>query len=122
MRMWMTDCEIMCRQHLLGEHVEIHMYVGTISKGISIKGYIDNNLLELQSIYARHEQIVKQMKHRQYNHFSPMVEKHIKQIISNLPYEYLIRTIDREGALETLLARCPTCRSNYERKNHAIYH
>lgn len=36
MRMWMVPPELMCRQHLLGEHVELHMFVGAINKGTSV--------------------------------------------------------------------------------------
>jgi hypothetical protein len=28
--MWMVDPRIMCRNHLLGEHAEIHMFVWNI--------------------------------------------------------------------------------------------
>ena len=41
MRMWMVNPEILCRKHLLGEHVELHMLVGWIIKGKSIQGYLD---------------------------------------------------------------------------------
>ena len=40
MRMWMVDPKKMCRKHLLGEHVEIHMMVGTLLKGRSIDGFL----------------------------------------------------------------------------------
>ena len=36
MRMWMIDPKLLCRKHLLGEHLEIHMFVGTINKGINV--------------------------------------------------------------------------------------
>ena len=32
MRMWMIDPTMLCTKHLLGEHVELHMFVGTINK------------------------------------------------------------------------------------------
>ena len=50
MRMWMVDPRIMCRQHLLGEHVEIHMFVGAISRGKSVKGYLEKGLLEVHNM------------------------------------------------------------------------
>lgn len=31
MRMWMVDPKIMCRKHLLGEHLELHMLAGCIN-------------------------------------------------------------------------------------------
>ncbi len=36
----MVDPTIMCRNHLLGEHVEIHMFVGTIDQGQSVRGFL----------------------------------------------------------------------------------
>ena len=33
MRQWYVPAECMCRQHLLGEHCEHHMFVGTLKKG-----------------------------------------------------------------------------------------
>lgn len=38
MRMWMVDPATMCDRHLLGEHAEIHMAIGTIAKGRSVAG------------------------------------------------------------------------------------
>ena len=35
MRMWNVDVTKMCNKHLLGEHVEMHMFVGIIIKGTS---------------------------------------------------------------------------------------
>ena len=36
MRMWLVPPSHMCRKHLLGEHVELHMLLGTLKKGKSI--------------------------------------------------------------------------------------
>lgn len=54
----------MCRQHLLGEHVEIHMFVGAISRRQSVKGYVQKDLLEVHSLYFRHRELVEEMKRR----------------------------------------------------------
>ena len=75
MRMWMVDPRVMCRQHLLGEHVEIHMFVGAISRGKSVKGYLEKGLLEVHNMYARHEELMEEMKRRGYNHSSDIDEK-----------------------------------------------
>ena len=32
MRMWLVPPQLMCDQHLLGEHLEMHMFIGTIRK------------------------------------------------------------------------------------------
>ena len=48
--MWMVEPKKMCRKHLMGEHVEIHMLIGSMRKGKSIKGFIDNGLLEISQL------------------------------------------------------------------------
>lgn len=62
----------MCRQHLLGEHVEMHMLVGSLRKDISVQGFIDDGLIDLQLIRRRHSQLVDEMTRRGYNHKSPL--------------------------------------------------
>ncbi len=102
MRMWMLPPEMMCRKHLLGEHVEMHMLVGTIRKGISTQGYIDNGLVELDRIQERHDALVKEMESRGYNHKSPLPE--IPQIEGDFG------TVDREESLREICRRCDDCR------------
>lgn len=46
MRMWMVPPIVMCQQHLLGEHVEMHMLIGAMKKGTSMAGYCQNGLME----------------------------------------------------------------------------
>ena len=73
MRMWMVDPKIMCRKHLLGEHVELHMFVGTIQKGVSLNGYVTRGLVDTSQITSRHEILVEEMLIRGYNHKSPLL-------------------------------------------------
>ena len=40
--MWNIKTEKMCNQHLLGEHVEMHMFVGTLNKNKSIQEQYDD--------------------------------------------------------------------------------
>ena len=72
MRMWMVDPKKMCRKHLLGEHVEIHMMAGTLLKGRSIDGFLERGLLEPQSARKRHDALAAEMQARGYNHASPL--------------------------------------------------
>jgi len=107
MRMWMVDPKAMCVRHLMGEHLELHMFAGTLNKGkSSVRGYIDNNLLEPKSIVSRHKELTEEMTIRKYNHMSPLKEVDLKQI-SEADASHII---DREKALQDLLARCPECR------------
>lgn len=72
MRMWNVDPRKLCNQHLTGEHVELHMFVGSIRKGISMDGYIKNGMLEVHNIRKRHKQLVEEMERRGMNHKSPL--------------------------------------------------
>ena len=72
--MWMTDPAKMCRKHLLGEHVEMHMFVGAMNCGRygTFEGYHKNKLIDTHRIWQRHEDIVKEMKSRGYKHKTPL--------------------------------------------------
>jgi hypothetical protein len=107
MRMWMVDPRIMCRQHLLGEHAEIHMFIGTISRGDSVKGYLEKGLLEIHSLCSRHDELVREMKRRNYRHDSAMSKKWKQARI--------LGSIDKDKNLKQLVSRCQRCRERYER-------
>ena len=100
----MLPPSIMCRKHLLGEHVEMHMLVGTLQKGISVQGYIDNQLVELEHIRARHDELVEEMIKRGYNHKSPLPD--YPEVGGGV--------VDREENLRDLANRCPDCRERIE--------
>ena len=103
MRMWMVSPKIMCRKHLLGEHVECHMLLSVLRIGNSIKGYIRNNCVEPHSIKIRHDQLAQEMINRKYNHKSPMV------LNQNEPDCFVNVIVDKEKALQLLLNRCSNC-------------
>ena len=72
--MWGIDPEKLCDQHLLGEHLEMHMFVGCIKKGISLKGYYDNydnKLLCTNLIKDRHDELADEMILEYENDLSP---------------------------------------------------
>lgn len=103
MRMWMVDPETMCRKHLLGEHVELHMFVGSIKRGVSMAGYLSGGLLEPASLWTRHDDLVTEMERRGYNHSSTLEP-------ITLPDEWLGVMVDEVGSKEELHRRCPECR------------
>ncbi len=118
MRMWMVDPKIMCRQHLLGEHVEHHMFVGSINKGISMAGYIRDNLMEPMALVTRHWELVLEMESRGYNHKSelPAIAWYKFQPSGNP--DYLLKVVDKEASLKELLRRCPECQKRFEELAH----
>jgi hypothetical protein len=104
--MWMTNPRKMCRQHLLGEHLELHMFAGSLKKGISVEGYADNNLLEAKSIVKRHKEIAKEMERRGWHHNSPLESVNLRKVSAKV----LNSRINRKAALRDLKKRCVRCR------------
>ncbi len=102
MRMWKVSPELMCRKHLLGEHVEMHMFLGTLSKGKSIDGYVRSGLVEVHNIKARHDELAQEMVRRGYRHNSPMESSPILASKKGV--------VDVEKNCIELQSRCPECR------------
>ena len=100
MRLWMVNPSLMCRKHLLGEHVECHMFVGTLLKNISVNGYLSKGLLEIHNLRSRHEELSREMTKRGYSHKSELPEFVSRECGS----------IDRAANLMELARRCPLCR------------
>ena len=100
MRMWMIPPSFLCRKHLLGEHLEIHMTVGSMLKGKSLKGYLDKRLLFPGDIHFRHTALVVEMLKRGYNHLTP------------IPFVNGIQANNRDmvESISELTRRCPDCR------------
>ena len=48
----------------------MHMFAGTIKKGVSIQGYIEKGLVNPRQIKDRHEALVEEMDRRGYKHQS----------------------------------------------------
>jgi len=107
MRMWMVEPKIMCRKHLLGEHVELHMFVGSINKGTRMGRYVTEGLLEYDSLRSRHTALVAELKRRGYKHQSPLPK------VRAIPKAERV-SISREASLAELVRRCPECRANHE--------
>lgn len=112
MRMWMCDPRGMCRKHLLGEHVEQHMFLGHLKKKRGIDGYIRENCLEMISIHRRHEELAAEMIRRGYNHKSP-INFDDMVCVYNYDQHYRDITVDREKALNELTRRCSDCRKGF---------
>lgn len=110
-RMWMGNPKTMCRQHLLGEHKEIHQFVGTLKKKMRIQGYIDNNCVEIESIVKRHGELVSEMKSRGYNHNSPIPsEDEIKDMVCYLEESQIKYKIDVKSSDKERFRRCNKCK------------
>jgi len=105
MRMWMVNPKIMCRNHLLGEHAEIHLFVWNIDRKHSVKGYLDRGLLETHNLYNRHEELAQELRRRGYRHNS---EFDVKWKLAKKA-----GSIDKKRNLEQLVDRCTKCRERH---------
>lgn len=103
----MVDPGRMCRQHLLGEHNEVHMACGSVSKKKNIAGFLAGRLIEPASIKARHDELALEMEKRGYAHNSPI---HSQPDCSYLG-ELSGTLVDPGESYEELLNRCRQCRS-----------
>ena len=72
MRMWGIEPAAMCRRHLLGEHVELHMLAGCVLKGKSLEGFYSAGLIDARLAVTRHAELVEEMEARGYLHLSPL--------------------------------------------------
>ena len=113
MRMWLCNPEILCQKHLCGEHVEMHMFLGSLKKGKKIDGFLNNNLFEPRSLYQRHEDLKNEMIKRGYNHKSCMKDVDCECVL-DMPQEKQYWEVDRDKALKDLLDRCPECNSRFK--------
>jgi hypothetical protein len=110
MRMWMVDPEIMCRKHLLGEHVELHMFIWAMNKNQNLSGYLNNNLLEPLSIKKRHDKLVLEMTARGYNHKSPISQPKFIRAVKKLSLSNRKIVINKDKAFWDLINRCDECK------------
>jgi hypothetical protein len=111
--MWMVNPSIFCRQHLMGQHVEFHMFLGSLKRKINIDGYIQSNCIEILALNSYHDFCVQEMLRRNYNHRTPLPP--ISQDILSYYSNYLSIKVDQQASLHMLLSRCQECKSNYER-------
>jgi hypothetical protein len=77
MRVWDIHPEKLCRQHLLGEHRELHGIWSILTRGK--KGYANHPETlrwkgRLKALYKRHDGLVREMTSRGYKHHSPLRE------------------------------------------------
>jgi len=104
-RMWLVDTSILCKNHLLGEHKEIHQLVGSLRKRTKLDGFVRNNLIEIRSIKRRHDELVQEMDKRGYKHHSELKD-YCTDHLAPAVVEYRINV---ESSLQDLLNRCHRC-------------
>jgi len=75
MRIWDIHPKRLCRQHLLGEHRELHAIWVILTQ--KRRGYANHPETirwrgKLKALYLRHQALVKEMNKRGYAHRSPL--------------------------------------------------
>lgn len=101
MRMWNLDPKLLCKQHLLGEHFEIHKAVGNLrhsgtwSNSLTAQGF-----LEPQNFAKRHKKLAKEMQRRGYKHNSELDVSGIKLKKGK---------VDINRSIKDLKKRCKEC-------------
>lgn len=113
MRQWHLPTELLCDQHLLGEHVESHMFLGSIQKGISVEGYIRTKLFIPVTLMLRHEMLATEMSKRNMCHKSPLDVKEsptkVQERLNRL--QRYFHGWDMYYNLADLCNRCPKCKA-----------
>lgn len=102
MRMWNINPRKLCKQHLLGEHFEIHGALGNLKHSGTWARYLTKKgFLEPQNFLKRHNQLVKEMKKRKMKHKTPLKIGDVK-----LPKG----KINTKKSIIDLKKRCKNCR------------
>jgi hypothetical protein len=112
MRMWMTNPELLCDKHLLGEHGEIHKHKHNFEKQHKItKRIFPVVQIEPSSMEFRHNQLALEITNRGMNHKSP----YFQPDISYLPIDQLNAKVDIKVSIKDLMDRCPNCKKRIEK-------
>lgn len=110
----MIDPQLMCIQHILGEHRELHALKGSIERTnpkrenhvrhrkMLIK-LARSNLIELKSLKERHEELVIHIE----NHRSPIDQT---PVLRYLPKKTIQAKVDKEKSIQDLISRPNACR------------
>lgn len=75
MRIWDISPRRLCRNHLLGEHRELHAVWSILVNGLAGYSRHPETLRwkgRLKALYLRHEKLVKEMRVRGYRHWSDL--------------------------------------------------
>lgn len=96
MRIWDVHPKYLCRQHLLGEHRELHGLWNILTVHGGTGGYAHHPetkrwVGKARALYVRHEALVEEMTKRGYTHNSPLDKRfargsaHQKVFIDTIP-------------------------------------
>lgn len=105
-RMWGIDPELLCDQHLLGEHSEMHQEVGQVRAGniAAVEGHAREGQVDTAKLQERHDELAEEMERRGMDHDSPL----------DYEDELELGEIDVDANRAELAERCADCRARIE--------
>lgn len=109
MRQWLVNPKCLCKKHLLGEHVECHMMLGSLKKKKSLTRFLNEGLYDVSKLELRHSELVNEMQFRGYNHKSALDFKP-----EYLSYLSNTGSVNIEKNINELKRRCPECNTRIE--------
>lgn len=106
-RMWMVNPKFLCKNHLSGEHKELHQLVGHIESGKIevLLGHAYDFQIDTSKILERHEELTKEMKRRGWNPDSPL--EYDDNLDIGTTYEWI--------NIPKLKRRCKKCKKRIEK-------
>lgn len=110
MRIWDIKPSLLCRNHLLGEHSELHAIWSIITKnkrGFSSHPEVDRWRGKLKALFRRHQLLVKEMKKRGYSHNSSLYKKLAK---GSYKQDFFIDSVKKQKSI--LIKKGCNCFSN----------
>jgi hypothetical protein len=127
MRMWMVKPELMCMQHLCGEHNELHKHLPSLKKGYDITKRIDDGQISTADYLKRHDELAEEIDRRaekrgdkKGGHKSPLNEN-INDIFKNCNYagapSINIKMNQKQiiGNHIKLMDRCSECKNKIQK-------
>jgi hypothetical protein len=96
MRIWDIPPSKLCTKHLLGEHRELHAIWNILTQNKSGYSKHPETLRwkgKLAALYLRHEELVKEMLRRKYNHKTELDRKYAT---GNLSQNQFAHTYDEQ--------------------------
>ena len=104
MRVWDIPCKRLCRNHLLGEHRELHAIWSVITKNKNGYSRHPETLRwkgKLKALYIRHGELVVEMARRGYRHMSVLPKRlargSARQDVFVDPYREQFKILRRKG-------------------------
>ena len=93
MRIWDIHPKYLCNKHLFGEHRELHAIWSILNN--NKKGYRNHPetkrwVGKTGALFLRHEELVKEISKRKYNHLSPLDKK---QAVGKIKQNKFVNTI-----------------------------